>query len=189
MDKDTFTLLVKKYDRMVRAEILNVIPSLNFNFLADLSQETWAKVWEQREQYDPAKSQIQTWLYRVATSVAVDYLRSENAQKRPTLVMMDSAGSVDGLDLPYYDMVPDVDGFGSDAMPPHTPGADEEAIAVQKAESIGDKIDELDRREREILHLAYEEDLSAREIAAFLGLEYDNVRQIMSRSVKFVTGR
>jgi RNA polymerase sigma-70 factor (ECF subfamily) len=174
MDKDTFTL----------------IPSLNFNFLADLSQETWAKAWEQREQYDSEKAQVQTWLHRIATSVAIDYLRSENAQKRPTLVMMDSAGEdEDGCDIPYYDMVPAVNEFGSDAIAAHSPGADEVVTAIQKAESIGDKLDELGRREREILHLAYEEDLSAREIAAFLGLEYDNVRQIMSRSVKFVTGR
>jgi RNA polymerase sigma-70 factor (ECF subfamily) len=193
MDKDTFTLVVKEYRKMVRAAIIKVIPSLNYGMdLDDLEQETWAKVWEQREQYDPAKSQIQTWLHRVATSVAIDHLRAESAQKRPTLVLRDTvlAPGIEGMtEIPYYEDPPSPESHGSDAMPPCSPSAEETAVADERVTDIAKKLDELGRREREILHLAYEEDLSAREIAATLGLKYDNVRQIMARSRQFVTGR
>lgn len=195
MDKQGFTLLVKEYNGMVRAAILKVIPSLGYGQdLDDLTQEAWAKAWERRDKFDPEKAQIQTWLHRQATDVSIAHLREQAAQKRPTLVLPGSTEAVDidgaGMGImPYYEQAPAINSHGSDAMPPHAPGADEVASRDEVAADIVKKFDELGQRERDILSLAYDEDLSAREIAATLGLEYDNVRQIMARSRKFVTGR
>jgi RNA polymerase sigma factor (sigma-70 family) len=74
-------------------------------------------------------------------------------------------------------------------MPPFIPSAEDEAIALQKSQDMRKRLDLLGQRERDILSLAYDQDYSAREIAEELGLEYDNVRQIMARSRKFVTSQ
>lgn len=188
MDKETFAGYVKEFDRMVRWAILEVIPGLNYNFLDDLVQETWAKAWEIRESYDSDKAKAQTWLTTIATSVAIDYLRAEGAQKRPTLVMSASAGEdEDGCDIPYYEAQLPVSEFGSNVMPPHAPSAEEESVALQRSRDMRRRVDLLAQRERDILSLAYDQDYSAREIADELRLNYDNVRQIMARSRKFVT--
>lgn len=191
MNKVTFAGYVKEYRGMVRSAILKLIPSLNYNFLDDVEQEVWLKAWESREQFDPEKSQIQTWLYNVATTVGIDHIRSENAEKRPELLYLDhvlpQGGTSEDEEIPYYEDSPNPAAFGSDSMPGHSPSAEDEALAMQRSSLMRKRVDMLAQRERDILSLAYDQDYSAREIADELGLEYDNVRQIMARSRKFVT--
>lgn len=191
MNKDTFTLMVKEYKTMVRSAILKTIPSLSYDGeLDDLEQEAWAKAWESRDQYDPEKSQVQTWLHRIATSVAIDYLRAQAAQKRPTLVLRDTVlveGGAGLSEVPYYEAPPAASEFGSDAMPPHAPSAEEECVAIEKSLAMRARVDDLSAQAQHILSLAYDEDYSAREIAEEMGLGYDNVRQILARSRSSVT--
>jgi RNA polymerase sigma factor (sigma-70 family) len=182
------------YRQMIRAAIIKVIPSIDYGQdLDDLEQETWAKAWERRDKFDASKAKVQTWLHRQASDVAIKFLREQAAQKRPTLVMRDHAMVPDAgggmAEVPYYEDNPMAESFGSDAMPPHMPSAEEEVVAQQRADDINSRLDVLGQRERAILDMAYNEDKTAREIADELDLEYDNVRQIMARSRKFVTNR
>ena len=163
MNKETFSGYVVEYKTMVRSAILKVIPSLSYDDeLDDLEQEAWAKAWASNEQYDESKSKIQTWLHRIATSVAIDYLRAQAAQKRPTLVFTADHAATDGgmgqglSESPYYEASPAVSEFGADAMPPHAPSAEDEAIRVQVAEDIAKRIEVLGQRERDILSLSYD---------------------------------
>lgn len=42
----------------------------------DIAQEAFIKAFNNLSNYDPAKSRFSTWLYRIATNKAIDYLRA-----------------------------------------------------------------------------------------------------------------
>jgi len=44
----------------------------------DLAQEAFIKAYDHLQKFDPGKSRFSTWLYKIATNKAIDYLRSHN---------------------------------------------------------------------------------------------------------------
>jgi RNA polymerase sigma-70 factor (ECF subfamily) len=187
MNKEDFTLLVVDYRTMVRGAIIKAVPSISYDMdLDDLEQETWLKAWEHRDQYDPARGAVQTWLFRIAHSVAVDWLRAQQAAKRPDLAFRGDGemATHGGAYTEYYDAPLADCEFGSDALPPHYPSAEQEYEAQERALALDEEFCKLPEREQAILHMAYEEDMSAQEIAERLGLGYGNVRRIMGEARK-----
>jgi RNA polymerase sigma-70 factor, ECF subfamily len=49
----------------------------------DIVQVTFFKVWENRRKYDPRWSP-NTWIYRIASNLAIDHLRSRRSRERST---------------------------------------------------------------------------------------------------------
>lgn len=49
----------------------------------DIAQEAFIKAYVDLHRYDPAKARYSTWLYKIATNLALDYLRK---QKRKIIV-------------------------------------------------------------------------------------------------------
>ncbi len=49
----------------------------------DIVQLTFLRVWENRDKYDSRYS-ANTWLYRIATNLAIDFLRSRRSRERST---------------------------------------------------------------------------------------------------------
>lgn len=60
--------------------------TLDFDLIDDITQDAWARAWEALDTYNETKSSFLTWVCNVAKSVAIDYIKSESAQKRPDLV-------------------------------------------------------------------------------------------------------
>lgn len=42
----------------------------------DIAQRAFIKAYENLQKYDPERSQFSTWLYRIASNLAIDFLRS-----------------------------------------------------------------------------------------------------------------
>ena len=50
----------------------------------DLVQDVYLRAWRAREQYDPGRSAVRTWLYRIATNVCLTALRSRTRRPLPS---------------------------------------------------------------------------------------------------------
>ncbi|MFG3137284.1 sigma-70 family RNA polymerase sigma factor [Streptomyces sp. NPDC048211] len=50
----------------------------------DLVQDTYLRAWRAREQYDPTRSSVRTWLYRIATNVCLTALKARGSRPLPS---------------------------------------------------------------------------------------------------------
>ena len=60
----------------------------------DAAQETLLRAWKHAGDYDPARASLRTWVYRIATNVCLDMLRT--AQRRARAVDFASTASLGG---------------------------------------------------------------------------------------------
>ncbi|WP_434445101.1 RNA polymerase subunit sigma-70 [Lentzea sp. E54] len=74
----------------------------------DAVQETLVRAWKSFDSYDSSRASLRTWLYRIATNICIDMLRS--AQRRALAVDLGPSGGDLGEPLPglaFVQPVPD----------------------------------------------------------------------------------
>jgi len=76
-DTDAFELLVRRKTSKVYALCYRIIG--NAEDAKDISQLVFIKLWENLEKYDAAYS-FDTWLYRMVTNVAIDFMRNKQSR-------------------------------------------------------------------------------------------------------------
>ena len=76
-DREAFGLLVHRY----RKQLINFIYRFTTNpgESEDLAQEVFVRAYQAAPKYEP-KAAFSTWLYRIATNVALNYLRDHKPQ-------------------------------------------------------------------------------------------------------------
>lgn len=78
-DKDAFGILVQRYETRLYRVIYRFV---NDRDLAeDLAQETFFRVYERLDQYDPAR-RFGPWLFQVGVNLTLDYLRKQKRRKK-----------------------------------------------------------------------------------------------------------
>jgi RNA polymerase sigma-70 factor, ECF subfamily len=76
-DSDAFEQLVRRKTSKVYALCYRIIG--NGEDAKDISQLVFIKLWENLEKYDPQYA-FDTWLYRMVTNVAIDFMRSRQSR-------------------------------------------------------------------------------------------------------------
>lgn len=75
----------------------------NDEIAEDVLQESFLKIWNNFEMYDPAKGRLFTWMLNIARNMAIDMVRSkEFIQKQKNRGLSDSVSSADFQDLSAY---------------------------------------------------------------------------------------
>ncbi len=77
-DDRAFELLVRRKTSKVYAVCYRIIG--NAEDAKDISQLVFLKLWENLEKYDPQYA-FDTWLYRMVTNVAIDYMRNKQSRE------------------------------------------------------------------------------------------------------------
>lgn len=72
-----FKALYDKYNSLVRSVIFQIAGPSHLN---DLVQEVFIKIWKGLPEFS-ANSKLSTWIYRIATNVAIDSLRAASRRK------------------------------------------------------------------------------------------------------------
>lgn len=121
----------------------------------DVAQRTFLDVWRHADRYRP-EQRFSSWLFTLAHHRAVDALRA----RRHTVVDVDTLRDLVGED-------------GRETAERHAEAADLHAA-----------LDELPLEQREVLLLAYVEDLTQREIAERLGVPLGTVKARAARGTK-----
>jgi RNA polymerase sigma-70 factor (ECF subfamily) len=131
----------------------------------DVVQETFVYLIGHAEDYDPARSNLRTWLRRIALSLAHNELRRR--RRKPTVSLENPVRS-DGELHPISDLLADRNG----------------AVEAHAARHALELIGRLDENDRQILVLRYVEGLPPREIAAVLGINAKAASMRLWRAIK-----
>jgi RNA polymerase sigma-70 factor, ECF subfamily len=82
-DESAFSELFERYRRELRVHCYRMLGS--FEDAEDVVQETFLRAWRKRETYE-GRSAFRAWLYRIATNVCLDALRSKPSRLLPSQV-------------------------------------------------------------------------------------------------------
>lgn len=132
----------------------------------ELAQEVFLRVYRARKRYQPG-AKFSTWLYKIATNVALNALRKQSRRKEVRL-----AGPTPG-ETGEHDFDP---AAASGAIPTRVADREEMRAAVQAA------ISTLNDRQRMAVMLAKFEHLGYAEIGEVLGMTPQGVKSLLARA-------
>lgn len=161
-DDTAFRTIVEQWQDMVYNTILGIVQ--NETEAEDLAQDVFIKVFEKIGTFK-GDSKFSTWLYRIATTTALDHLRSRKRKKRSGFLQ-----SLTGSGGEEKEQIPDF----------HHPGVSldnkERAAVLFKA------IDELPDHQKVAYTLHKLEGLSYRDVSEVLNTSVSAVESLMSRA-------
>ena len=98
-DQSAFDYLVQKYRRPMLSFMYRM--ARNAAVAEDLAQEVFLRVYRSRETYEPS-AKFSTWLYRIATNLAVNHARDTRHERPEVQVSLDEPDEESGatLELP-----------------------------------------------------------------------------------------
>ena len=153
-DRVAFTNLVRRYQNPVHRFILRMLGS--HEEALELTQETFIKVWQALPQWQP-QAQFKTWLFRIASNVAVDALRRRK----------------------IVEMVPLEEDYDA---PAHGPTPDVQLQSRQRLRSLESALAALPAEQRQAILLREIEGLSYTEISTVLDIHEGTVKSRIARA-------
>ncbi len=160
--------LFDRYYAVAGRFIFQLSPSFSAEDVEEICQEVFLAVIRHLPGFEGSSS-FQTWLYRIATNKARDFIEKQKAAKR-------GGGEVPcSLDAEHPQTGLKID------PPSHAAGPDGALLASERLALVRGALDELGDPCREIIELKYFGDLSYEEIAAELKLNPKTVSSRLSK--------
>ncbi len=147
-DRDAFARLFDYFAPRIHAYLLRL--RLDPIAADELTQDVMSTLWQKADLFDPAKSSVATWLFRVARNRRIDVLRRDRE-----------------------DTVADARPHDT---PDPSPAPDDSLDMSQREESIRAALRLLPHEQLDLVRLAFFEGLSHGEIAAQTGLPLGTVK-------------
>lgn len=140
----------------------------------DLVQEVFLRVWTRAAQWD-GRGDARSWIYRIATNLALNHLRTVHRRRQQPLEVPDE---------PYDDE----DGTFTQTPPWLIDNAlpDPQAILEQAEQSkfLWELVDGLPDEKRDVLHLVYGAEMDIRQVADELGVPIGTVKSRLHYTLK-----
>lgn len=160
-NQDAFRTLVETHQSMVYTLAYRMVS--NPDDAADLTQEVFLSLWRNLSSFQ-GKSALSTWLYRLTTNAAIDFLRKQ--KRRPTISLTVEEDEEDReLDIPDK-----------------TASPQQELERQELRRAVREGLSALSPDHRQILLLREMEGLSYQEIANILDLEEGTVKSRIARA-------
>jgi len=164
-DEKAFVALMRRYKDTIYFMLLKMVN--NKTDAEDLTLEAFGKAFTNIHQYAPQFA-FSTWLFRIASNNAIDYMR----KKKAVTVPLDSSNSMDKSQNTDRNL-----NIRSDSDTP-----EESFIRGQKAKILRKIVAKLKPRYRTLLELRYFKEYSYDEIAKELNLPLGTVKVQLFRS-------
>jgi RNA polymerase sigma-70 factor (ECF subfamily) len=163
-DEPAFTFLVQKY----RRQIVGFMYRMCHNPAAaeELAQEVFLRVYRSRESYE-ASAKFNTWLYRIATNLAVNHARDTRHERAENTLRLDEPDRETGT-------TPDLaDGSLT---------AEEQLLRRERMAVIRQKVQSLPERQRLAVLLHKYQQMDYREIAQVMKLSESATKSLLFRA-------
>jgi len=153
-DAHAFEAIFERYTETIRRHLARLVE--NDAVAQDLVQETFLRVWTRAEQWD-GRGSFAGWLYRIATNLAFNYLRSMRRRREQPLEVLAAEDEAEQDYLPAWMMDP-------------SPGPDAAFESIEQREQFRHLVQGLPEDKREVLHLVHEMEMSIQAAAEELGI-------------------
>jgi RNA polymerase sigma-70 factor (ECF subfamily) len=163
-DEDAFNFLAQRYHRPICHFLFRMVR--NQAIAEELAQEVFLRVYRSRESYR-AEARFSTWLYRIATNLAVNHARDTKRERSVETVYLDAPEEETGRR-------PDV--ADSD------PSAEQRLLSAERVKAIRARVEELPERQRMAVVLHKYQGMDYREIGQVLKLSESATKSLLFRA-------
>jgi len=179
-DKMAFAELLRRYGDSILGYLMAMSP--NREQAEDLFQETFKRVHEKAHTF--RGTQFKSWLFTIATRVAIDSLRK--ARRLSVISLNQTLDCADGS--PRVFLSEDRSG-GAVAVADNSYEPSQEAIRAEQTKQVRQAIRLLPAKQRATLVLAYYQQLSYPQVAEVLGCSIGTVKTQMYRALRTLAQR
>ena len=163
-DESAFDYLLQKYRRPMVSFMYRM--TRNPAVAEDLAQEVFLRVYRSRESYEP-QAKFTTWLYRIATNLAVNHARDTRHERPEAMVSLDEPDGETGRTVD----VPD------DALT-----AEESIVRRERLQAIRARVQGLPERQRIAVIMHKYQQMDYRQIAEVLKLSESATKSLLFRA-------
>jgi RNA polymerase sigma-70 factor (ECF subfamily) len=163
-DDSAFAYLVQKYRRAMVGFMYRM--AHNPAVAEDLAQEVFLRVYRSRETYEPS-AKFSTWLYRIATNLAVNYARDTRHERPENMVSIDDKDDDTGLTVD---------------LPDSSLSAEETILRRERMAAIRKKVQALPERQRMAVIMHKYQQMDYRQIAQVLKLSESATKSLLFRA-------
>jgi RNA polymerase sigma-70 factor, ECF subfamily len=163
-DDSAFDYLVQKYRRPMVSFMYRM--AHNAAAAEDLAQEVFLRVYRSREKYE-ASAKFSTWLYRIATNLAVNYARDTRHERPENTVSIDEPDQDTGLTVD----VPDA-----------SLSAEESIVRRERLAAIRQRVQALPERQRTAVIMHKYQQMDYRQISEVLKLSESATKSLLFRA-------
>jgi RNA polymerase sigma-70 factor (ECF subfamily) len=163
-DESAFTFLVQKYRRPMVGFLYRMCH--NPSTAEELAQEVFLRVYRSRETYE-ASAKFTTWLYRIATNLAVNYARDTRHERPEVTVRLDEPDKETGT-------TPD--------LADESLTVEEKLVRRERLAAIRSKVNALPERQRMAVIMHKYQQMDYRQIADVLKLSESATKSLLFRA-------
>jgi len=163
-DQAAFDYLVEKYRRPMLSFMYRMVR--NAAVAEDLAQEVFLRVYRSRATY-AANAKFTTWLYRIATNLAVNHARDTRHERPENSVSLDEPDGETGLTMDLPDMSPNVE---------------ENILRRERLAAIRGHVQALPERQRMAVIMHKYQGMDYRQIADVLHLSESATKSLLFRA-------
>jgi RNA polymerase sigma-70 factor, ECF subfamily len=163
-DESAFAYLVQKYRRPMVGFMYRMCH--NPSTAEELAQEVFLRVYRSRTSYEPS-AKFSTWLYRIATNLAVNHARDTRHERPENTVRLDEPNQETGT-------TPDL---ADDSL-----SAEEQILKRERLAAIRNKVNALPERQRLAVIMHKYQQMDYRQIADVLKLSESATKSLLFRA-------
>jgi RNA polymerase sigma-70 factor (ECF subfamily) len=163
-DESAFDYLVQKYRRPMIAFMYRMVH--NSAAAEDLAQEVFLRVYRSRENYEPS-AKFTTWLYRIATNLAVNHARDTRHERPENTLSIDEQNEETGLSFD---------------LPDGALTAEEGLVRRERLLAIRSRVQSLPERQRTAVIMHKYQQMDYRQIADVLKLSESATKSLLFRA-------
>jgi len=163
-DESAFDYLVQKYRRPLVSFMYRM--ARNTSAAEDLAQEVFLRVYRSRQTYE-ASAKFTTWLYRIATNLAVNHARDTRHERPEVTVSLDEPNEESGTTLD---------------VPDSNISAEENLVRRERMQAIRAKVEALPERQRLAVVMHKYQQMDYKQIADVLKLSESATKSLLFRA-------